>query len=108
MKTVEILTKAYKEILSIDEESDLQEFCAFFNFTQISSPKNENVSKSTDIDRTGMSSTLRRFNSTPNFDTFTNKSDSLVMEKSKDYNDYESESDIEESNYSTKETKTER
>lgn len=109
-KTIEILTKAYKEILSIDEESDLQEFCAFFNFTQLSSPKSQNPLKSSDNQRTELSSTLRRFNSTPNFNTNATKSDSLAKEKidfEKDLNELETDSDSEES-YSAKGGKNER
>jgi len=102
-----MLTKAYKEILSIDEESDLQEFCAFFNFTQLGSPKNENPLKSPDKDRIDLTSTLRRFHSAPNFNTSATKTDSLSKREIEKNNEYDESSD-EGEDYPSKEIKSER
>ncbi|XP_054164740.1 CBY1-interacting BAR domain-containing protein 1-A-like [Oppia nitens] len=63
-KSIEMLTEAYKHILSIDTDRDLQQFCHFFNFTQLSSPQRE-ATKLQNEDQMQTLSPLRRFASEP-------------------------------------------
>ncbi|CAG2178984.1 unnamed protein product [Oppiella nova] len=63
-----MLTESYGHIMNIDADRDLQQFCNYFSFTQLGSPKRDD-SKTTVDDNMQTHPTLRRFNSAPNFNS---------------------------------------
>ena len=68
-KTIEVLTNAYKHLLNIDADSDLQEFCTFFKMNNLGSPQRRESIKTSNEEINESVSPLRRFNSVPSFGT---------------------------------------
>ncbi|CAG2169941.1 unnamed protein product [Oppiella nova] len=102
-KTIEMLTESYGHIMNIDADRDLQQFCNYFSFTQLGSPKRDD-SKTTVGDNMQTHPTLRRFNSAPNFNSSTNptnndsydmNTDSKSIESIVEHSESDSELDVE-------------
>uniref|UniRef100_T1K864 BAR domain-containing protein n=1 Tax=Tetranychus urticae TaxID=32264 RepID=T1K864_TETUR len=64
-KSVEILTKAYKEMVDVDEKSDLNSFRNYFGIKRTQSPIKDNRLRGTKIGSSKMATSLRRFSSSP-------------------------------------------
>ena len=87
VKGVEILTKGYNQVLEIDEEADLKEFCNHFNISpslQNSSKKKSSSHSSLNLSDPSETFTLRRFYSNPSITSNRKLSKNSLDSKSSD------------------------
>lgn len=91
-KSVEILTKAYKEMLEVDEKSDLNSFRNYFGIKRTQSPVKDNRLRGTKIGSNKMATSLRRFSSSP--EVSSEKTQTPSVKSKSDSSDSEDEDEI--------------